>query len=57
MSHRIVAALAIFFTAIGPAAAANGVSIPEPSDPWLFGLGVIGLLVGRRVAKRRPPSD
>jgi hypothetical protein len=57
MPHRIAAAFAILLATTGPAAAANGVSIPEPTDPWLFGLGVIGLLVGRQVAKRRPPAD
>ena len=40
-----------------PAAAAGWVDIPEPSDPWLFGLGVVGLLVGRRAARKKPPPE
>ena len=39
-----------------PAVAAGGIDIPEPSDPWLFALGVVGLLVGRHAARRKPPS-
>ena len=39
-----------------PAAASGGIEIPEPTDPWLFALGVVGLLVGRQAAKRRPPE-
>lgn len=50
------AALALAALSTAPAAAAGGIAIPEPSDPWLFALGVIGLLVGRHVAKRKPPN-
>ena len=46
-------ALAAALTA-SPTAAAGGIDIPEPSDPWLFALGVAGLLIGRHAAKRRP---
>ena len=38
-----------------PAAAAGGIDIPEPSDPWLFALGVVGLLVGRHASRKKPP--
>ena len=48
-------ALAAALTA-SPAAAAGGIAIPEPSDPWLFALGVLGLLVGRHAARRKPPQ-
>ena len=54
----ILRTAALALAAIPPAAAAGagGIAIPEPSDPWLFALGVIGLLVGRHVAKRKPPN-
>jgi hypothetical protein len=35
----------------GPALAA-GAAVPEPSSMALFGLGVLGVLVGRRGARR-----
>ncbi|MEW4447356.1 PEP-CTERM sorting domain-containing protein [Qipengyuania sp. JC766] len=34
-----------------------GTAIPEPSNLALFGLGLLGLLVGRQVAKRRSDKD
>ncbi len=37
-----------------PAMAQGGISIPEPSDLTLFGLGVVGLILGRRAARRKP---
>lgn len=40
-----------------PAVAAGWIDIPEPSDPWLFALGVVGLLVGRRAARKKPPPE
>ncbi len=40
-----------------PAMAADRIAIPEPGDPWLFALGVVGLLVGRHAARRKPPRD
>ena len=48
-----------FVAALGasPAVAASGLAIPEPSDPWLFALGVVGLLVGRRAARKKPPPQ
>jgi hypothetical protein len=56
MTNRFAGALILFLSAGSPALAGSGVSIPEPGDPWLFGLGVVGLLIGRRVARRRPPN-
>lgn len=50
---RIIAAfLAAFAIGATPAMAA-AVSVDAPGDLMLFGLGVVGLLVGRKVAKRR----
>ncbi len=37
-----------------PAFAEAGASIPEPADLALFGLGVAGLILGRRAARRKP---
>jgi hypothetical protein len=54
MLRRSLGAIAILLASAGTALASPGVSIPEPSDPWLFGLGVVGLWVGRRAARRRP---
>ena len=48
--------LAIAFLTV-PAQAWNGVQIPEPSNMALFGLGVLGVLVGRRAARRRKPRE
>ncbi len=39
------------------AQAAGSIAIPEPSDLLLFGMGVAGLVIGRRVARKRPPQD
>jgi hypothetical protein len=48
-------ALAVALAA-SPAAAAGGIDIPEPGDPWLFALGVVGLLVGRHASREKPPE-
>ncbi|WP_372730481.1 hypothetical protein [Novosphingobium sp.] len=46
----ILAAFAIAFPALAQTA---GISIPEPSDGALFAIGVVGLVVGRQVARKR----
>jgi hypothetical protein len=56
MLRRGAGALAILLISGGTALASPGIAIPEPSDPWLFGLGVVGVLVGRRVARKRTPD-
>ena len=40
-----------------PALAADHVAIPEPSDFALFALGLLGLVVGRHLAKPKPSKD
>lgn len=51
---RISLALFVAVFAVAPAVAQSvGVSIPEPSDGALFALGVVGLVVGRQVARKR----
>lgn len=44
--------LAIIAFAATPAPA-RAVSVDAPGDVMLFGLGIVGLLVGRHVSKRR----
>lgn len=56
MLIRGTGALAILLISGGSALASPGISIPEPSDPWLFGLGLVGLVVGRQVARKRKPD-
>ncbi|HQS69673.1 MAG TPA: hypothetical protein PLM58_08585 [Novosphingobium sp.] len=51
---RLVSSLLAFVATAAPAAAqSGGISIPEPTDGALFALGVVGLIVGRQIAKRR----
>lgn len=35
------------------AQAGGGVAIPEPTDGALFAIGLAGLIIGRRVARRK----
>ena len=51
-----VIALAALLAA-SPAWASGGVEIPEPTDLTLLALGIAGLIIGRRGAKRPPPLD
>lgn len=39
------------------AAAKNGAQVSEPSNIALFGLGLVGLVVGRYVSRRRRTDD
>ncbi len=40
-----------------PLAAKDSAAIPEPSNMALFGLGLLGLVVGRQFAKSRIDRD
>lgn len=40
-----------------PAQAAAGTPLPEPSNLALFGLGLAGLVIGRRMAAKRKSPD
>ena len=51
-----VAAIALLLGAASPAQASGGFPIPEPTDITLLALGLAGLIIGRRGAKR-PPKD
>ena len=35
----------------------GGTEVPEPADFALFGLGVLGLMIGRRSSQRRRTSE
>ncbi len=52
---RVIAAAALLVAS--PAWASGGIAIPEPTDLTLLALGLAGLIIGRRGAKRPPPQD
>ncbi|MDP3674795.1 MAG: hypothetical protein Q8R44_06835 [Novosphingobium sp.] len=56
MNFRFAVWAMVAALAASPAAAAAWIEIPEPSDPWLFALGVVGLLVGRHASRKKPPG-
>ena len=58
MSGAVIRAaiVAAGLCAASPAWASGGMAIPEPTDLTLLALGLAGLIIGRRGAKR-PPKD
>ena len=57
MNFRFAGLAMVATLCASPAAAAEEwIAIPEPGDPWLFALGVVGLLVGRHAARKKPPK-
>jgi hypothetical protein len=46
-------AIGLLFLGFATPALAAGTAVPEPSSMALFGLGVVGVLVGRRGARRK----
>jgi len=46
-------ALALLFLGFATPALAAGSAIPEPSSMALFGIGVLGVIVGRRGARSK----
>lgn len=55
MLRFIPITLVAFAATVGPAfaQASGGVAIPEPTDGALFAIGLVGLIIGRRVARRK----
>lgn len=56
MLHRIIPH-AILLLAATPAMAEGGAQVPEASSLSLFALGVLGVLVGRRLSMRKSDKD
>lgn len=50
---RLIAAFLAAIAIGATPAVASAVSVDAPGDMMLFGLGVVGLLVGRQVSRRR----
>ncbi|MFM6829385.1 MAG: hypothetical protein ACKOVA_03455 [Novosphingobium sp.] len=51
---RVSLAMFVVLSSVAPAMAqSGGISIPEPTDGAMFGMGLVGLIVGRQIAKRR----
>ena len=40
-----------------PAGAQAGTAVPEPSNLAIFGIGLVGLIIGRQAAKRRSNGE
>ena len=57
MRSRILVILLVAIIAAQPALANAGVQIPEASSMTLFALGVLGVIVGRRLAERDRDSE
>jgi PEP-CTERM motif len=53
MNIRRFIALAVLLTLSVPLSAADGVQVPEASSGMLFALGVIGVVVGRHISRKR----
>ncbi|HVR89880.1 MAG TPA: PEP-CTERM sorting domain-containing protein [Novosphingobium sp.] len=57
LTSRLAAAAVAGLAFATPALAQSTTAIPEPTDLALFGLGVLGLIIGRRGARRRKSRD
>lgn len=55
MTLRLLTLTLIIMAA--PAAAGDGIQIPEPSNMALMGLGLVGLIVGRHTARSKRSRD
>lgn len=56
MLARILAssvALVLAFLALPALAQTESTPVPEPTDLALFAMGVVGLIIGRRVARKK----
>jgi hypothetical protein len=54
---KLAAAALLFIGSTGVAHAADSIQIPEPTDLLLFSMGVLGLIIGRQAARKKPPKD
>ena len=54
---HILLAAALLLGSSTTAHAAGSIQIPEPTDLLLFSMGVLGLIVGRQAARKKPPKD
>jgi len=57
---RIIARLvggSVLLASATAAQAAGSTVIPEPTDLVLFSMGVLGVIVGRQIARKKPPQD
>ncbi|WP_421849471.1 PEP-CTERM sorting domain-containing protein [Novosphingobium sp.] len=53
---RLIPVALVVFVSTATAAfaqASGGTAIPEPTDGALFAIGLAGLIIGRRVARRK----
>lgn len=53
MPRFVLAVMSVLATVAPAMAQSGGITVPEPTDGALFALGLVGLIVGRQVAKRR----
>jgi hypothetical protein len=53
-SFRYLSALLTPFLAPAAAHASDTTSLPEPSSLVLLGIGVVGVILGRRLSSKRP---
>ena len=56
MTYRIPLVILLLLSST-PAAANSGAQIPEASSMTLFALGVLGVIVGRRLSMRKSDKD
>ena len=54
---RVLLFVALAALASPAFASGGGIQLPEAPNIMLFALGVIGVIVGRKVAQRRSDSD
>ena len=56
LAFRYLPVLAAVLVSATPACASGGTPLPEPSSLFLLGIGVAGVVVGRRFSRKRRPD-